>query len=519
MQSKTTLSRPGAPAAEAGSAQARLALRLAYALAAALALALLLANLTTTPQPWFDDGYVMAVGKMLALHGLYALPDSSGAWVLDPSITSGPTLMLPLALTFRLFGVGLLQARLFAVALALLTLLAYALLARRLVGPAAAAGALLLMLAGHHETYGTFVRLGRQALGEIPALGCWLAALLLWLAAHDRRPPGETRLGRRGWAMLVASGLCLGAAVVTKPQMAMGVAPGLALVCLADRLYYRQASWLAFIVPGALMVGCVGLWYLAQMLALTPAVFSAKSQVLKAGVQSNILSVNLVHMRTAAGVVWRSGFLLWGLPGLLYGCWLARERSRAGLAHAWLAALLLVWLGWFALLSIGWARYAFAPFILTPIWTARLALDLLGRAGPRARLALAPALAALLLFNGSALAREVFGPQDRSAQEFSAYLQSSLPADTVVASWEWNLDTTAPQRFSHPPPLVMYQVIDMMQGGGSPPPGLYDPAPARPAYLVDGPFSNWTGIYRAFIEQRCELVRTVGTYSLYKVVR
>jgi 4-amino-4-deoxy-L-arabinose transferase-like glycosyltransferase len=445
--------------------------------------------------------------------------------VLDPSITSGPTLMLPLALTFKLFGVGLLQARLFAVALALLTLLAYALLARRLVGPAAAAAALLLMLVGSHETYGTFVRLGRQALGEIPALGLWLAAVLLWLAANDQRPttngqaPARPRFDTRRWALIVGCGLCLGASVVTKPQMVMGVAPGLALVCLADRLYYRQAGWLAFIVPGALMVGCVGLWYLAQMQMLTPAVFFAKSQVLKAGVQSNILSIDPVHIRTAAGVIWRSGFLLWGLPGLLYGCWLARERSRAGLAHAWVVAPVLVWLVWFALLSIGWARYAFAPLILTPIWTARLALDLWRRAAPRSRAALAVALAALALFNGSALAREVFGPQDHSAEEFSAYLQTSLPADTVVATWEWNLDTTAPQRFYHPPPLLMYQVIDMMQRQQLLPPGAYDPASGNPAYVVDGPFSNWTGIYRGFIEQRCEPMKTVGTYTLYRVVR
>ncbi|HEU4329276.1 MAG TPA: glycosyltransferase family 39 protein [Roseiflexaceae bacterium] len=504
--------RPADPA-DAQRLRAQLWLRLAYGLVAALALALLLVNLGSYPQPWFDDGYVMAVAKMLATQSVYGLPDSGGPWVLDPSITSGPPLLLPLALVFKLAGVSILAARLLLAGAALLTLVAYAVLARRLVGPAAAAGALLLVLVGSNEIGGAFVQLGRQALGEIPALGMWIAGVLLWLRGHD-----EGR-ERSRWPLVVGAGLCFGLAVVTKPQMVMGVAPGLALVCLADRLYYRRASWAAFVVPAVLMVGCVAAWYLVQMLLLTPEVFFAKSAVLRSGVASNILAIDLQHIRNALGVIWRSGFLLWGLPGLLYGARLARERSAAGLAHGWVLALVLVWLLWFAAFSIGWARYAFAPFILTPIWTARLVFDLFERTGRPARAAIAAAALALLLFNGRTLAAGIFGPQERSAEQFSEYLRTTLPADTVVASWEWNLDITAPQRFAHPPPLVMYEVIDLMQGGQTPPLGLYDPSPAAPAYVVDGPFSNWTGIYRAFIEARCEPVATVGTYTLYRVVR
>ncbi|GAB4207659.1 MAG: glycosyltransferase family 39 protein [Roseiflexaceae bacterium] len=487
-------------------------LRLAYGLVAALALALLLVNLGSYPQPWFDDGYVMAVAKMLATQGIYGLPDSGGPWVLDPSITSGPPLILPLTLVFKLAGVNILAARLLIVAMALLTLVAYAALARRLVGPAAV-GALLLVLAGNNELGSTFVQLGRQALGEIPALGLWIVGVLLWLRGHEE---GRERWR---WPSIIGAGLCFGLAVVTKPQMVMGVAPALGLVCLADRLYYRRASWAAFIVPAVLLVGCVAAWYLAQLLMLTPEVFFAKSAVLRSGVASNILAINGEHIRNALGVLWRSGFLLWGLPGLIYGARLARERSAAGLAHAWVLALVLVWLAWFAVFSIGWARYAFAPFILTSIWTARLVFDLFGRAGRPVRAALAVAVLALLLFNARSLAVGIFGPQERSAEQFSEYLRTNLPADTVVASWEWNLDITAPQRFAHPPPLVMYEVIALMQRRQTPPRDLFDPAPANPAYVVDGPFSNWTGIYRAFIEARCEPVVTIGTYTLYKVVR
>lgn len=125
---------------------------LGYALLLVMAGGLLLVNLTTYPLPWFDEGYFMAVAKTLVRDGLYALPDSAGPWVMDPSITTGPSIIVPLALVFKLFGVGILQARLTAVMFGLLGLLAYSLLARRLVGAAWLVAALLLLAATLNST-------------------------------------------------------------------------------------------------------------------------------------------------------------------------------------------------------------------------------------------------------------------------------------------------------------------------------------------------------------------------------
>jgi hypothetical protein len=481
-----------------------------YVALLALATTLLLLNLTTYPQPWFDEGYFLSVAKMLAQYGLYALPDSDGPWVMDQSITSGPVLIVPIALVFQHLGVGVLQGRLVAVALGLLTFAAYALLARRLVG-GAAIGALLLLLAGTPEPFTSFVMMARQAIGEVTALGLCIYGIWLWLRAFD--------LGRPSWWRLACAGAALGLAIVAKPQMIIGVPAALALACLADRCYYRQATWRAFIIPAVVTVGCVTAWYIAQIAIVGLDAFRAKSAILRAGLINNIVSFDPTHLKNAVGALWRSGFFVWGLPGLLYGCRLARSRTRTGLAHAWVLALVLVWLGWFVLLSIGWARYSFLIIALAPIWSARLACDILRRLAGAQRIAAAIGLAALLLANSRPILVGVFGAQDRSAAEFSNYLRAKVPPDAIVENWEWNLDATAPQRFHHPPPLVMYEVIDVIQRGGRPRSDIYAPDVARPDYVVDGPFSSWTGIYHRYITAHGRLVVKVGPYALYRVIR
>ncbi len=473
----------------------------------ALAVVLLTTNLTTFPVPWFDDGYVMAIGKMLATEGIYGLPDANGPWVLDQSITSGPTLILPIAAMYWLFGAGVVQARLMSVLLAAACLVAYGLLSRRLVGRAAPL-AMALLLLGNGDVLASFAPLARQPLGEVLALGLWCVGSWLWLRTVSRTSTG--------YGSTALAGLLIGLALMTKPQMLMGVAPACVLALLADRLYYRQAGWARFILLGITMVLASVSWYVAQVLILTPDVFFAKSAVLQAGVQSNILSIDRTHIEQALGVLWRSGFVFWGVPGLLYGAWQARARNAHGFAHGWLLALNLAWLGWFVLFSIGWGRYAFVPLALTPIWSAALLVELLHT--PARRWAGAALLLAVLLSAWPVSAR-IFGKQDTSHQQIVAYLRQNIPADALIASWEWNLDSEAPQQFVHPPPLVMYQVIDMMQEGQRAPRDLYDPAPPTPDYIIDGPFSNWTGIFRQPIAARAVPVTRIGNYTLYKVVR
>jgi 4-amino-4-deoxy-L-arabinose transferase-like glycosyltransferase len=124
-------------------------------LAALIALALFLAliNLPYAPRTWFDEGSHLHVPKTLVQHGVYADISSEGYRYYGPTIGIGPTIMLPIALVFKLFGVGLLQGRLVIVAYLLIALVAFHALARRLHGSLVGLLALTLLLASRTFSY------------------------------------------------------------------------------------------------------------------------------------------------------------------------------------------------------------------------------------------------------------------------------------------------------------------------------------------------------------------------------
>jgi hypothetical protein len=81
--------------------------------AAVLALAafLLFYNLDLNPRPWQDEGAVASVAKSLVQNGVYATKTSDGYETYGGVQSVGPTVVLPIALAYRLWGVGLVQGR------------------------------------------------------------------------------------------------------------------------------------------------------------------------------------------------------------------------------------------------------------------------------------------------------------------------------------------------------------------------------------------------------------------------
>src|SRR5690349_4112519 len=77
-----------------------------------LLLFLALYNLPRYPLTWFDEGSHLHVPKTLVTRGVYADISSDGYRYFGPTVGVGPTVMLPIAASFLVFGIGLLQARL-----------------------------------------------------------------------------------------------------------------------------------------------------------------------------------------------------------------------------------------------------------------------------------------------------------------------------------------------------------------------------------------------------------------------
>ncbi len=485
-----------------------------------IAAVLLLSHLHDYPAPWFDEGLNAGTAAMIAREGIYGLPDSNGPRVVDPAIQTGPTVVLPVALVIRVCGARWVAARLVVVGFALLAVWLYWLVSRRLFDPATAFVAGLCLLAGNRDPFTSFVYMGRQVLGEVPALAFLLLGVLATIARWER-PGGR----RRQLASAVVAGLAWGAAMVTKPQLFVLLPVSLGLVCLADARYYRQRAWRLLALSAAVGLACVAAWYSAQLLLAGAAQFQQNATVAREGLSLHIVDVEIAHMRNAAGVIWRSGFLLWGLPGLFWGLHLARTRNERGLQHLLALALPAVALAWFSLLSIGWSRYAFFPFVLMPLWTSHGACELIGRrfrawrangmAGAAAALLLAGPLAASAL----PWSRNLASPPAGGFDSMRAYLQTRVPADALVDTWEWEFALDGRPRMRHPGTRAVNAATVAKYSRTPLREELYDKAQPLPDYVLEGPFSSWTGIYRDLLDRRGTREATFDPYVLYRIRR
>ena len=113
---------------------------------------LLCAHQPLYPHTWFDEGLNAGTAATLARSGLYALPDPEKPRVLDPAIQTGPTVIVPIALAYRIFSPGVWLARMVVLPFAVLACVGFILIARRLIGDGGAGLAFLFLLAGTYDT-------------------------------------------------------------------------------------------------------------------------------------------------------------------------------------------------------------------------------------------------------------------------------------------------------------------------------------------------------------------------------
>src|SRR5262249_10621757 len=64
------------------------------------------------PLTWFDEGYTSHVAQLLITKGIYGTYTVTNTYPFDPFVSSGPGVVLPIALMFKLFGTSVFQARL-----------------------------------------------------------------------------------------------------------------------------------------------------------------------------------------------------------------------------------------------------------------------------------------------------------------------------------------------------------------------------------------------------------------------
>ncbi len=328
---------------------------------------LTLFKLSESPRTWMDEGILLQVAKNTAEQGRFMIQAGPGELVSAGFVSTGCSVLCPIALVFKVFGVSLVNARLVMAGFILALFAVVYLLWRDFIKPRPLILAFLLL-----ATFAPIYGHGRNVLGEIPGLFYLASAVyFLYLIDLDRQ---------RSIYYLIWFSLAAGLAVTTKPIFLL-LLPG--LVVVAGILFKRGVltprravvSLGAFILP-------IVLWYLTQFSGDSLAsIFNlyANPHVVdtKMAIMSNLRSFVTAGQPFYMLVLW----FIWSLALLVK----LQRKQTINLAEAWLWAftslVLLAYLrmpGYYRYFFLGqfWALVYLVPSIETIIYQKKIKIGI-----------------------------------------------------------------------------------------------------------------------------------------------
>ena len=201
-------------------------------------------QLEGAPPLWWDEGWTLAVARNWVEQGHYGqLLNGQPA---PPGLAAAFPVVAPVALSFRLFGVGIWQGRLPFALLTLATLALMYYLAYRLYNePVALAAVFVVLFMSGAESLHPVVS-GRQVLGEMTSLLFLLLGYACLLAGFSRGP-----------VFALPCSISWGVALITKAQI-----PPFWLLSIVVPLLLTlvKRRWRAAILLGLCLLGSLGVY-------------------------------------------------------------------------------------------------------------------------------------------------------------------------------------------------------------------------------------------------------------------
>jgi 4-amino-4-deoxy-L-arabinose transferase-like glycosyltransferase len=495
-----------------------------------LLLPILLLSLTyrleETPPLNFDEGWVMSVAKNWVELGRYvSLFD--GRQIPPSMLNIGFPAVAPIALSFRLFGVGIWQGRIPSVLFTIGALCLLYHLALRLYDRKVALGTLfvVIFMSGKLELHPFFM--GRQAEGEIPAVFLLLAGYDIFLSC--RRCP---------LLFLPLAALFWGLAAATKMQVLPFLVAGLAVPIIVGIARKRWRTVVPILAGLCGFLACFWLFRWVQEGLLQAEMFPQKTALF-----STIAIVPRISVRVQSA----TALLILGLPALLGVCYSAWQygtgKTKLSLdddiyiVRQSLFTLVLSWMAWYLLLSIGWSRYLFVPVFVGGIFVAVMLCDLTSRFNLSATVKSAADTILRLRFNRSNIFSLVvvllfalvpitvinislgYASSDRSSREVAEFLNTATPPDALIETYDMEIFLLLNRRYSHPPDDVHLRVIRHLYLDQNVEVD-YDPMAADPDYLIVGPIGRLTRIYEPILQTGSfRLILEGARYQVYERVR
>ena len=481
--------------------------------AGVLVVLLCVSSLADVPALWFDEGSYLHVPQALVQRGVYADYSAGELRFGGPIISLGPTVLLPIAVSFKLFGVGVVQARGVMVAFLLLFLLTTWRFARELASERVADLTILLLVGAPAVNV---LILGRQVLGEVPALWFVMLGLLTW----QRALQGDTT-----WKYVV-SGLAFGLAVVTKYQILITLVPGFGVAWAVTRWRGAWAPHRAFIVPLAVSAFVFGAWQTALFAYVGSDAFAANVSGIATASRGAAVVFAPAHIRDSLRTILGAGAYV-GLvaPALTWVCVRALN-TRDARSTTWVLVIGMSCanLAWFVVSSIGWPRYAVPGLALAGLSAAamldhftRRVVDHDGSSAPALRavgwvwIALAGPLPFIVT------ASTIFQPPVNSAQAMATFLDHSVSPTALIETWEPQFSVMADHQFRFPPNVFLAAAVAYRFSGGPPPSAAYDFTKPPPDYVLVGDFGAWVDVYpKERLMDGFTLLHEEGPYQLFQ---
>jgi hypothetical protein len=491
---------------------------------------------------------MMTLAKTLATDGVYAVRSTEGYQSFGPVQSVGPTVILPVAASFKVLGIGLWQGRIVTATYSLIALILLYIAAIKFFGVRSAVAALVFLLSASNAVY---VLWSRYVLGDVPALAFFLAALLAWWRSTETQ--------RTGWAVL--AGLLLGAAMLTKGQYVLMAGGSLFALLLLDWVYYKRRLARSILVTLGIALACYAAWQGWQYWYFGPQTFAenaAKLAQLSASYNGFGLYNTTRNLRALLGQESAHLYAFWGLPMLVIGL----RYCRRGQRHAPVMALLIIasglWLAYVVLWSIFWSPNLIAPTAAVAILVGKFFVDVAStvvagwrniwrerRASPAPTTISSAIAATLLVFIMLVWTMDEmqgvvrFDVSDRIGrrstllprlgqlpvpQQAADFITQNLPNTAIIETWERELGLLTNHRYHFLDQVYLARSQSVVRGN----PRQKDHAlgaayfeQVRPDYLVIGHHAHVTDIYdMAYVTTRATLIAKFGEgdlgYEIYQ---
>lgn len=488
----------------------------------------------TVLYSWFDEGWTLTTARNWLEQGEYALR-LGDTWVSAETMTQSFTVTAPIAVSFKIFGVGLVSGRLPGMLYTIGMLAWMFAITNQLYSSRVAWGAVLLtLMLPPSPEFQPFI-VGRQALGEIPMLFFLLGGYWFLLQAL-RQPPN--------FFALIYTSLFWGLALITKSQP---LPFWLLSLLIPLWVALKNKDYQATTIFGLATIGTAIFVLLFtrienSLLASAPLYGPpVSSNYLKSLVWSTNVSIRYETALTFLGVG------VFPVTGIIY--YIKKNlnvlKSETHLeARAWvefsIGVLVCSWNIWYLTASWGWQRYHMPAFIICWLFFAKALHDatdgfdwqktLKKLSSPSAKswknsmpqlgtsLLLAISIAGLWA-NTSDLA-SILRMTDRSIYELTEYVLANTAPNAHIETYESEFLFMLPNRQIHFPPHQTEEELNRRSFLHENINITYDPLTADPDILIIGNFAKGWQLYASTLaKEEFKLITQIGQYDVYQRIR